>query len=236
MRKISILLIFILAITNIVSAQKTVLNPVEFSTMMGEVKEYFLIDVRTSGEFADGHIQGATNVDWNGTDFDEKMQLIDKNAPIFIYCLGGGRSSMAAEKLISNGYSNIIELNGGMMAWRKNNMPEIKNATTSNKDELTIEKYIELIQSDKLVLVDFYAKWCLPCKKMEPYLNTIASDLKDVVEVVRIDVDANKELCKQLNIVGLPVLRLYSKNEQIWEQTGYVEENIVREKILKNHQ
>lgn len=92
----------------------------------------------------------------------------------------------------------------------------------------------EIINSDKPVLVDFYAEWCAPCKKMEPYLEKIAFEMADRVTVIRIDADKNAELCKTLNVSALPVLKLYKNNKEIWQNTGYVGENEVREQIQIN--
>ncbi|HMR20381.1 MAG TPA: thioredoxin family protein, partial [Sphingobacterium sp.] len=88
-----------------------------------------------------------------------------------------------------------------------------------------------LLDSDKLVLVDFYAHWCVPCRKMEPYLNSIAAEMDDKVKVVRINTDENRALCKILDIRSLPVLQLYKAEELIWENTGYTAEKDIRAQL-----
>lgn len=99
---------------------------------------------------------------------------------------------------------------------------------------MTMEQYNHLIDSDKLVLIDFYADWCAPCKKMEPYLKKISEDSQEMVEVIRINADKNSELCKTLNVTSLPVLKLYKNKELVWDNLGFVDESKVREKITKN--
>ena len=92
----------------------------------------------------------------------------------------------------------------------------------------------ELIKSEKPVLIDFSAEWCGPCKKMEPYLHKIAEDSKEHVTVIRIDADKNPDLCRQLNVTALPVLKLYKNKELIWDHLGFIEEGKVREQLNAN--
>ena len=77
-----------------------------------------LIDTRTEAEFNEGHIPGAINIDVNESDFEAKVgQKIDKNRPIALYCRGGRRSKIAAERIVALGYDDITELNTGFLSW-----------------------------------------------------------------------------------------------------------------------
>lgn len=95
-------------------------------------------------------------------------------------------------------------------------------------------QYNALLNSNKLVLVDFYADWCAPCKKMKPYLDEISKEMKDKVVVVRIDADANKALAKALKVDALPVLLLYKGKKQIWSYKGYISKAEVVKKLKAN--
>uniref|UniRef100_UPI004056B826 rhodanese-like domain-containing protein n=1 Tax=Alistipes sp. TaxID=1872444 RepID=UPI004056B826 len=78
-----------------------------------------LIDTRTPQEFAAGHIPGAINIDINNSNFDtEAKRLVKRDLPIALYCRSGRRSKIAAERLLSIGYNNIMELNSGFITWR----------------------------------------------------------------------------------------------------------------------
>ena len=96
---------------------------------------------------------------------------------------------------------------------------------------MSMEEYNALIVSDKLVLIDFYADWCAPCKKMQPYLNEISTDMVDKVRVIRINADENQALCKELKIDALPVLQLYKNQNLIWKNVGFIEKSAVIEKL-----
>jgi thioredoxin 1 len=211
------------------TSKKTNLTAVEFSKKIQELEQPQLIDVRTPKEFEGGHLENAVNIDWNGNDFMTHISSLDKSKPVMVYCLSGGRSAAAANAMRENGFKQVYEMDGGMMQWRSKNLPETTENTVSKS--MTVTQYETLLDSDKLVLIDFYAEWCAPCKKMEPYLNKISEDSSDKVVIVRIDADKNRELCKDLNVSALPVLKLYKNKQLIWENLGFIEENEVRKQL-----
>lgn len=206
------------------------LGPKEFAELFTTTEDAVLLDVRTLGEFEGGHIEGAINVDWTGSEFEEGISDIDKSAPVFVYCLSGGRSSAAVSFLKKNGYKTVYELDGGMMAWRKASMPETTNSEIKGAD-MTTEDFQTLITSDKYVLVDFHAEWCGPCKKLKPILDEIATEYADQVVIVRIDVDQNPTISNQLNVNGIPDLKLYKDRKLVWETKGLVEKSVITEQL-----
>ncbi|UCE69058.1 MAG: rhodanese-like domain-containing protein [Flavobacteriaceae bacterium] len=76
-----------------------------------------LVDVRTPGEYGEGHLEGAVNIDWMAGDFIRKWDTIDKNRKVYVYCKLGGRSAEAAHLLDSLGY-NVVDLTGGWDAYK----------------------------------------------------------------------------------------------------------------------
>jgi len=102
-----------------VSGKVHVLDAVQFKKKLAETPNPQLIDVRTSGEVADGLIDNAINIDYNGNDFDAKFKELDKKRPVFIYCQGGGRSGKAAKKLDQMGFTEIYDLGCGYKGWGK---------------------------------------------------------------------------------------------------------------------
>lgn len=79
-----------------------------------------LIDVRTPEEFAEGHIKNAVNININDAEFRSKIQALDKAKPVLVYCKAGGRSATASAILNEEGFVNIVDLDGGITAWKKN--------------------------------------------------------------------------------------------------------------------
>ena len=78
-----------------------------------------LIDVRTPEEFAEYHIEGAQNIDISSKNFEEQIQQLDKNEPVYVYCRSGKRSNDAAQKMQKMGFQKIFDLQGGILEWEK---------------------------------------------------------------------------------------------------------------------
>jgi len=87
-----------------------------------ELDNVVLVDVRTPGEFNAGHLEKAINIDWLGDSFSAEFEKIEKNQTIYLYCKSGKRSADATKFLDSLGYKNVVNLEGGYIAWvEKNN-------------------------------------------------------------------------------------------------------------------
>jgi len=104
----------------------SLLPPVDFKKKVEATTNPVIVDVRTPDEYIDGHLPNAVNMDWEGDHFDQQIQKLDKNASVFVYCYGGGRSEDAAKALRKQGFSKVYDLDGGFAAWRKAGLPEVK--------------------------------------------------------------------------------------------------------------
>ena len=98
-----------------------------------------------------------------------------------------------------------------------------------------MEKFNELIQSTKPVLVDFYAAWCGPCQIMKPRILDVAERMGDNVKVVQIDVDKEKELATRFRISSVPTLIIFKNGKQQWRQSGIIS-TLALMKLLQEYQ
>lgn len=83
-----------------------------------------------------------------------------------------------------------------------------------------MENFSDIIKSDKLTLVDFFATWCGPCKMMHPILEQLKEEKGDSIRILKIDVDDNEDLSMQYNIQSVPTLMLFKSGEIVWRQSG----------------
>ncbi|APY06938.1 thioredoxin [Winogradskyella sp. J14-2] len=97
-----------------------------------------------------------------------------------------------------------------------------------------MSKFSELINKDKLVLVDFFAEWCGPCKMMSPILKEVKDNLGDRVAIIKIDVDKNQALAAKYQVRGVPTLLLFKQGKQIWRQSGVLQKDDLINLIANN--
>lgn len=84
-------------------------------------------------------------------------------------------------------------------------------------------KFSEIINKESIVLVDFFAEWCGPCKMMAPILKQVKDQLQDQVTILKIDVDKNPEIAGKLQIRGVPTLMLFKSGKTLWRQSGVLQ-------------
>ncbi len=179
-----------------------------------------VLDVRTAAEFKTGHIKNAQQADWTQKDqFVDRVQYVDKDRPIYIYCLVGGRSAGAADWMRNNGFKTVIELNGGINAWKAASKPV---EGSSNEPQMTIDQYWARIPKDKTTLVDFGATWCPPCIKMNPVIDELETTKDLDLLLLRIDASVHTDVMKILSIEPIPVFIIYQNGKEVWRKQGVV--------------
>jgi thioredoxin 1 len=77
-----------------------------------------------------------------------------------------------------------------------------------------------IIQSEKPVLVDFFATWCGPCQTLTPILKQVKDNLGDRISIIKIDVDKNQQIAAQYQVRGVPTMILFQNGKQLWRQSG----------------
>lgn len=195
-----------------------------------------LVDVRTPEEFADKRINDATNINVNDADFEAKLSKLDKSKPLYLYCLAGARSSKAAATASKLGFKEVYNLEGGMNAWLNADKPVQSSAKGDRRTAgMSFDDYLAYVKkSQKLVLVDFSAVWCGPCKILKPIVHKVEKENASAVELFEVDVDKNPLISKAMNITGIPLLIIYKNGKEVWRNMGVTDEATILEQIKKN--
>ena len=93
------------------------ISPMELQMRLDMGDEILVLDIRNKDEFLSGHIPGATHVDRDLLEFRIESLVPDRDTEFVVNCKSGGRSSLAVEQLVRMGYTNVLNLDGGMLAW-----------------------------------------------------------------------------------------------------------------------
>ena len=210
-----------------VSKESQTIDAKAFSEKIAATPNPQILDVRTPAEFSSDHIDKAINVDWLGDSFVAGTEKLDKTKPVFVYCKSGGRSQSAVKKLEELGFTNVYQLQGGILKWDAAGLSKPSNKITG----MTLQDYNKLVDSDKKVLVSFYAEWCAPCKKMEPYILQMQKEQNTNYVIVRLNADENKTMMKELKIDELPTLLLYKNKEIAWKHSGFISEQDLKKQL-----
>ena len=205
-------------------AQKSVsLGPQEFEKQLATEGERILLDVRTPGEFGERHLAGALNIDYNGADFDARIEKLDKTQSVYVYCLSGGRSAAAAQTLTEMGFTKVYEMKGGISRWIAENHPVEAENYNPNKG-MALPELQSMIRAaqDSVVLVDFNAAWCAPCKKMKAFMPNLIIDCGGKLKVIYVDYDNNPQLVSAMKVASIPALMLFQNGIEMKRYAGFV--------------
>ncbi|WP_312194274.1 thioredoxin family protein [Epilithonimonas vandammei] len=82
------------------------------------------------------------------------------------------------------------------------------------------KKFQELIQSERPVLIDFFATWCQPCKVQSSVLNSVKEQVGEKARIVKIDVDQFPSIASENGVRGVPTLAIFKNGELLWKESG----------------
>jgi thioredoxin len=198
------------------------LEATAFQKEINSASKKQILDVRSAEEFQNGHIEGAVNADINSPSFQQTASTLEKEKTVFVYCLSGARSASAAGQLKEMGFTKIVNLTGGMLAWQSSDLPISTSQSTSIYSGLTDVSFAAKIKGKPIVIIDYNATWCGPCKQLSPILKEWVKAQKGAVELIEIDVDENQELAKSKKIEAIPYLEMYKNGAKTWSSVGLI--------------
>lgn len=112
MKRFSITVCFSLFMLMVLAQSALKVNSIEFKASYFKYRGV-LLDVRTPFEFNEGHIENARNLDFSANTFEQEIEKLDKDQPVFLYCAIGVRSAKAASLMRKKGFKHVFDLDGG---------------------------------------------------------------------------------------------------------------------------
>lgn len=94
-----------------------------------------------------------------------------------------------------------------------------------------MESFKQIIAGDGIVLVDFYATWCQPCKMMHPVLEQLKAELGDRIRIIKIDVDKYQQTAAEYMVQSVPTLMLFRRGEVLWRTSGAMQKSALLAQI-----
>jgi len=125
MKKTIFSLFLLITTTSLFVEAQTIkkLDPQNFEKQLKDSKNPILVDVRTPGEYTQGHLANAVLIDIYSADFRSRVGKLDKSKPVFVYCKAGSRSGSAVGVFTEMGFKEIYDLSGGITAWQRASKP-----------------------------------------------------------------------------------------------------------------
>jgi thioredoxin len=122
------------------------------------------------------------------------------------------------------------------MDWNLYNYPVVvePNAEPDTDNRMEPDEFYALLNSEKPVFIDFYAPWCAPCRKMMPMMDSLKTEYKSKITIIKINADASKKLVKELQLGSVPYLALYNQGKKVFNHSGIITRKEL-EKLLKSY-
>lgn len=199
------------------------LEPTNFLCKLEEEEQPQILDVRTPAEYAAGHLNGALNIDFYDESFSTQIKSLDKQKPVFIYCLSGGRSLKAAKILLKEGFE-VIELNGGLKSWINASFPVEYGAIEASQQNVSRADFIQTLHHDTTYLLYFSADWCLPCRKLKPSIIKLDSLMGEKIILKQIPFDHHLLLANDFEVKAVPTIIILKNDQVLWQHEGKIEQ------------
>lgn len=203
-------------------SQSLIQEPKVFKEQFKLTQNPILVDLRATELFNKGRIAKSISIPFENQDFEKAIAYISKETPVYLYCQNGEISQNAAVFMKDLAYKNVIVLRGGFENWVKVPLPYVGGGSKSE-----ILAYYSLADIDNLakkyplLLLDFYATWCKPCKLQDPILKELNKNHPEL-KIIKLDADKNQTLAAHFEIEEIPTLILFKKSKQFWRKSGLV--------------
>jgi rhodanese-related sulfurtransferase len=193
-----------------------------------------VLDVRSRAEYEPGHIAGAKLMPVSEF-LEDRIDGLDKDKTIIVYCGSGGRSEKACEILVQHGFKNVYNMLGGITTWIDAGLPtsSFLNTQTFRPNNNSLSSEIDDIMDDKPVFVFFYADWCHFCHQQMPIINELEQEYAGRLDFIYIDINEKQDFASEFRVNGVPTMFIISGEDEqfIKEVSGFTSKTRLKEII-----
>ncbi|MGB7001836.1 MAG: rhodanese-like domain-containing protein [Halobacteriota archaeon] len=208
----------------------------EAKQMMGENQNIVILDVGTSTEYKSGHIAGSKLIPL--LELEERINAIDGNSAVIVYCGSGVKSEKASKILLDHGFDKVYNIRGGLNAWQDAGFPVVSGSTANHifpsNDSLSSE-IEEILNSGKPVFLFLYVDWCHFCQQQIPIIDELEQEYKEKITFFRVNCEEHPKAMKEFGASGYPSMFLMDKgdDEQYESQyfKGFTDKETLKESI-----
>lgn len=221
MRRFSFTCFIIASLLTGAAAQKVTLPPADFQAALKANPKAQLLDLRGDDEFFIGHLKKARNFDYRLDAFEGFVTSnYNKKEPLYIYCYTATRSSEALTFLNEIGFVNVIELEKGFANWTSESLPYVsKRLDTAPVAVFTMDNLRTMVHREEILVVDFYANWCVTCKDMKPLLKRVEKETKGVRSLT-VNSERSEDIVAHYRITEIPTYIVFKNGRQVWRGSG----------------
>ncbi len=186
-----------------------------------------ILDIRTADEFKANHIEKSINIDIQSPKFDSLISIFYSSLPVYIVANDDQAADKGVTRMNILGFRDAKALKGGVQAWKEAGFELVAEKPKVVYESDTIP-FLKARMGSKLVMVDFNATWCKPCKMLEPTVEKIHDERAADVIVYSIDTDENPELAQEYNANQIPLLVFIKNGKEVYRTLGVQpEENLL---------
>ncbi len=178
-----------------------------------------ILDIRTAEEFKANHIEKSVNIDINSPKFDSLTSVLYSSLPVYIVANDDKAADKGVTRMNILGFREAKALTGGVSAWEKAGFELVSEKPKVVYESDTIP-FLKARMGSKLVMVDFNATWCGPCKILQPTVEKIHDERAADVIVYSIDTDENPALAREYNANQIPLLVFIKNGKEVYRSLG----------------
>jgi rhodanese-related sulfurtransferase len=225
------------ALANATDAGYINITAEEAKQMIGENQNIVILDVRTLAEYKSGHIDGSKLIPL--LELEERINAIDGNSAVIVYCRHGVKSEKASKIFIDHGFDKVYNIMGGLNAWQDAGFPVGSGSTANHifpSNNSLSSEIDDILSSGKPVFLFLYVDWCHFCQQQIPIIDELEQEYNGKITFIRVNCEMHPDAMTDLEARGYPSMFLILRkgddgNYEYQDFRGFTDKETLKESI-----